>query len=51
MAVNLEDVSTDSNKLSKWFCGNMYLPHACHAVYADSADFIEHFIATVIPSL
>ena len=51
MGVSLEDASTDSSKLSKWFCGNMYLLHACHAVYDDSADFIEHFIATMIQSL
>lgn len=50
MGVSLEDASTDSSKLSKWFCGNMYLPHACHAVY-DFIDFIEHFIATMIQSL
>lgn len=51
MGVSLEDASTDSSKLSKWFCGNMYLPHACHTVYDDSADFIEHFIATTDDSI
>lgn len=51
MGVSLEDASTDTSKLSKLFCGNMYLSHACHAVYDDSADFIEPFIATMIQSL